>query len=114
MATAVAITRFKIAPNSNFTLASDYTGFNFSGDGKWTLGLGGRRSKQNNNHSRNSKWDMHKYRRPHFEHCEIGTTTLPACEILESRLTSTITLSSAGTYSLDHCVSGVATTSSLL
>jgi len=38
LATAVAITRFKVAPNSNFTLASGYTGFNFSGDGKWTLG----------------------------------------------------------------------------
>jgi len=42
----------------------------------------------------------------------MGTVTLPACEVLSSRLTSTITLSSAGTYSFDQCVSGVAGTSS--
>jgi len=112
LATAVAITRFKIAPNSNFTLASDYTGFNFSGDGKWTLGLGGRDLNKTTVIHATVSGTCTSSDEPHFEHCEIGTTTLPACEILASRLTSTITLSSAGTYSLDHCVSGVAGTGS--
>jgi hypothetical protein len=112
LATAVAITRFKIAPNSNFTLASDYTGFNFSGDGKWTLGLGGRNLNKTTIIHATVSGTCTSSDEPHFEHCEIGTVTLPACEIIDSRLRDTITLSSAGTYSFDHCVSGVAGTGS--
>ena len=112
LATAVAITRFKIAPNSNFTLASDYTGFNFSGDGKWTLGLGGRDLNKTTIIHATVSGTCTSSNEPHFEHCEIGTVTLPACSIVDSRLTDTITLSSAGTYSFDHCVSGVAGTGS--
>lgn len=112
LATAVGITRFKIAPNSNFTLASGYTGFNFSGDGKWTLGLGGQDLNKTTIIHATVSGTCTSSDEPHFEHCEIGTITLPACEVIHSRLTSTITLSDAGTYSFDNCFSGVAGTSS--
>jgi len=112
LANAVNITRFKIAPNSSFTLASDYTGFNFSGDGKWTLNLGGRDLNKTTIIHATISGTCTSSNEPHFENCQIGTVTLPTCEILSSRLTDTITLSSAGTYSLDHCVSGVAGTGS--
>ena len=112
LANSVGITRFKIAPNSSFTLASSYTGFNFSGDGKWTLGLGGQDINKTTFIHATVSGTCTSSDRPHFENCEVGTVTLPPCEILDSRLTSTITMSNAGTYSLDRCVSGVAGTSS--
>ena len=112
LANSVGITRFKIAPNSSFTLATSYTGFNFSGDGKWTLDLGGQDLNKTTIIHATLSGICTSSDEPHFESCEIGTVTLPPCEILNSRLTSTITLSGAGTYSLDHCVSGVAGTGS--
>ena len=108
LANAVGITRFKIAPNSSFTLASGYTGFNFSGDGKWTLALGGQQLNKTTIIHASISGICTSTNEPHFEHCEINTVTLPTCIVQYSAIKSTITLSGAGDYIFDSCYSGVA------
>ena len=112
LANSVGITRFKIAPNSSFTLASAYTGFSFFGDGRFDLNLGGQQI--NNSYITHAivSGTCTTTDEPHFEDCDINTVTLPGCEILRSRFNDTITLSDASTYSFDHCFSGIAGTAS--
>jgi hypothetical protein len=112
LANSVGITRFKIAPNSSFTLASAYTGFSFFGDGRFTLNLGGQQLNKTSITHAVVSGTCTTTDEPHFEDCDINTVTLPGCEILRSRFNSTITLSAASTYSFDGCFSGIAGTAS--
>jgi len=112
IANSVGITRFRIAPDSSLTFATGYSGYNFWGDGQWTLALGGQALDRTHILNAIVSGTCTSSDRPAFERCDIGTTTLPPCYILESRLTSTITLSGAGDYILDHCSSAVAGTGS--
>ena len=112
IANSVGITRFKIAPNSSFTLASTYTGFNFSGDGRWTLGLGGQQLNNSTIIHATVSGICTSTSNAYFENCEIGTVTLPSCTVKSSSITSTITLADAGDYVFDQCYSAVAGTGS--
>jgi len=112
IANSVGITRFKIAPNSSFTLASNYTGFNFSGDGRWTLGLGGQQLNNSTIIHATVSGICTSTSNAYFENCEIGTATLPSCTVKASSLTSTIILADAGDYIFDQCYSAVAGTGS--
>ena len=112
IANSVGITRFKIAPNSSFTLASTYTGFNFSGDGRWTLGLGGQQLNNSTIIHATVSGICTSTSNAYFENCEIGTATLPSCTVKASSLTSTIILADAGDYIFDQCYSAVAGTGS--
>lgn len=112
IANSVGITRFRIAPDSSLTFATGYTGYNFWGDGQWTLALGGQALDRTHILNAIVSGTCTSSDRPVFERCDIGITTLPPCHIFESRLTSTITLSGAGDYILDHCSSAVAGTGS--
>ena len=47
---------------------------------------------------------------PHFHDCSIGTATLPPSILYHCGLASTLTMGSAGTFSLNGCFSGVAGT----
>lgn len=112
IANSVGITRFKIAPNSSFTLASAYTGFSFFGDGRFDLNLGGQQLNKTSITHAIVSGTCTTTDEPHFEDCDINTVTLPGCEILRSRLNGTITLSDASTYSFDGCFSGISGTAS--
>ena len=112
IANSVGITRFKIAPNSSFTLASTYTGFNFSGDGRWVLGLGGQQLNNSTIIHATVSGICTTTNNVYFENCEIGTVTLPSCTVKSSSITSTITLADAGDYVFDQCYSAVAGTGS--
>lgn len=112
IANSVGITRFRIAPDSSFTLATGYSGYNFWGDGHWTLGLGGQSLDRTSILNAIVSGTCTAVEHPSFERCDIGVVTLPPCYIVESRLTSAITLSGAGDYHIAHCSSAVAGTGS--
>lgn len=112
IANSVGLSRFRIAPASSFTLASGYTGFTFVGDGLWTLALGGQALNATTVSNAEVSGTCTSTDPPMFASCSIGTVTLPACYVLHSRLESAITLTSAGTYHFEQCLSAVAGTAS--
>ena len=112
IATSVGLTRFRIAPNSSFTLAATYTGYAFIGDGIWTLALGGQQLNRVTILNAIVSGTCTTTDEPHFDCCEIGTATLPGAFVRNSRLTGTITLSAASDYHFEGCMSGVAGTGS--
>ena len=112
IANSVGLSRFRIAPASSFTLASGYTGFTFLGDGQWTLALGGQALSDTMVVNADVSGTCTSTNQPMFDCCSIGTVTLPTCFIRNSRLSSAITLSGAGTYHFEGCMSAVAGTGS--
>ena len=112
IANSVGLSRFRIAPASSFTLASGYTGFSFIGDGLWTLALGGQALTNTMIVNAEVSGTCTSADEPMFDCCGIGTVTLPACFVRNSRLESDITLSGAGTYHFEGCMSAVAGTGS--
>jgi len=112
LATSVGLTRFRIAPNSSFTLASTYTGYAFIGDGIWTLALGGQQLDRVTITNAIVSGTCTTTDEPHFEDCEIGNSTLPHSFVRGCRLTGTIILSEASDYHFESCMSGVAGTGS--
>lgn len=112
IANSVGLSRFRIAPASSFTLASGYTGVSFIGDGLWTLVLGGQALTDTMVVNAEVTGTCTSADEPMFDCCGIGTVTLPACFVRNSRLESDITLSAAGTYHFESCMSAIAGTAS--
>ena len=112
IANSVGLSRFKVAPASSFTLATGYTGFSFSSEGMWTLALGGQALNSTTIVHAEVSGTCTSADEPMFDCCGIGTVTLPACFVRNSRLESDITLTGAGTYHFEGCMSAVAGTAS--
>ena len=112
IANSVGLSRFRIAPASSLTLASGYTGFTFLGDGQWTLALGGQALSDTMVVNADVSGTCTSTNEPMFDCCGIGTVTLPTCFVRNSRLSSAITLSDAGAYHFEGCMSAVAGTGS--
>ena len=112
IAGSIGLKRFRIVPGSTITLSGTVSGYQFSGFG-WSLAL--------NSINITSCYfegavvsgigtativDDLDY--PLFFNCTIGTATIPPSLVQQSRLTSTLTFGSAGTYALEFCTSRVA------
>ena len=78
----------------------------------WTLALGGQALNSTTIVHAEVSGTCTSADEPMFDCCGIGTVTLPACFVRNSRLESDITLTGAGTYHFEGCMSAVAGTAS--
>tara|TARA_R110000868_G_scaffold11634_3_gene56889 strand:- start:1639 stop:3147 length:1509 start_codon:yes stop_codon:yes gene_type:complete len=93
--------KFYFVAGSSITLAANYGGYVFEGP-SWTLALGGQAIAA-------AKFigatvtGIGTGAASVFEHCSIGTVTLPTTEINYCGVSGTFTVSATGAYSFDEC-----------
>jgi hypothetical protein len=106
LASALSISRFRVAPNSSITFAVTQANQEFIG-ANWTLALGSQNVAGTyvEGATITGIGTGSDY---HFHHCHMGTCTLADGDIMHSSLGGTLTMSAAGDYYLDNCYSAVA------
>lgn len=107
IATGLNLLRFTVAPKSSITLPGSQDGQIFLGE-HWTLLLANRSISDTAIFGADVSGVATGAAKPHFERCEIGAVTLPACHIHNCILAGLITLADAGAYHMEstHCMSG--------
>ena len=108
LAAALNLHKFEVAPNSSITLAASQQNESFSGDA-WTLALGGQDIAGTVFRGATVSGVATGATPPHFEHCRLGTVTLPPCRINGTTgFTGTLTVGSAGDFFIIQCASLIA------
>jgi len=109
LATSLGLSRFRIAPGSNITLASTFNNFLFTGDDSWTLALGGQDISDSTFIGATVSGIAVGTGTQKFRACSMGAVTLPAdTHVIEgSSVTGTQTLP-AGDMFYDSWHSGLA------
>ena len=93
--------KFYFVAGSSITLAANYGGYVFEGP-EWTLALGGQGIALAK-FTGATVSGVGTGAGAIFEHCSIGTVTLPTTTINYSGLSGTFTVSATGAYSFDEC-----------
>jgi len=107
VATSIALNKFHIRSGNSITLSQSFTNYVMFGH-EWNLALNGKDIAGTHiAEAHVTGIATSSGNRPHFEHCDIGTCTLPASYIHDGLIEGTITLGT-GLTTIDNCSTGEA------
>lgn len=108
LATALNLGRFHVASNSSITFAVAQENQEFIGL-NWTLALGGQSISNSHITGADVSGTGTAATEAHFDHCEMGDSTLGACHLDACDIAGDLTLSAAAAYFILGCYHSKAT-----
>lgn len=102
--------RVEVAPSSSVTFAASQDNQQFFGN-NWTLSLGGQSISGSYIEGADVTGIGTGASEIHFNHCHLGSVTLPPCDCENCLLEGTFTIGTAGDFFFEGCNSGIAGTS---